>query len=304
MNIPTKLITAKEDSKTLIGIGQVISWLQENNCNRSSTLIAVGGGILQDIATFAAHVYFRGIRWIYVPTTLLSMSDSCIGSKCGINHQSFKNQIGVFHPPSRVLLCPDFVNTLSDLDVTSGYGEILKLILTGSPDDMQDLSRTLSREGLRNRDLLHLVRRCLEIKKQIIEADEYDQNIRQTLNYGHTFGHALEAITLNTVPHGIAVAWGIDLANFISYRLNVLQYQHYIEVHHFIRTHIRFALAEPIILESLFQAATRDKKLCNGVLNLILLARPGSLVIRPVLLDSLSNVVAEYMENHNVFCGY
>ena len=109
---PTLLIKSDEKEKTLFGVNKVLNFLQQNHATRKTLLVGIGGGIVQDITTFVSHIFYRGIEWHYYPTTLLSMSDSCIGAKCGINFNAFKNQIGVFHPPKKVVIFNEFLSTL------------------------------------------------------------------------------------------------------------------------------------------------------------------------------------------------
>jgi len=124
-------IDATEGEKSLVGVSKVLTFMQKLFITKNNQIIAIGGGIIEDISAFVAHIYNRGMRWIYVPTTLLSMCDSCIGAKVGINFNDNKNQIGFFHSPTNVILYTGFIETLKDGDIISGYGEILKLSLTG-----------------------------------------------------------------------------------------------------------------------------------------------------------------------------
>jgi 3-dehydroquinate synthase len=127
-------IAATEETKTLAGVERVASFIQRGGASRASTLVVVGGGIIQDIGTFVAHIYYRGIPYVYVPTTLLSMADSCIGAKCGVNLGAYKNQLGFFQSPSRVAIWPGFLQTLPPDDVRSGFGEVLKLSVTAGDE--------------------------------------------------------------------------------------------------------------------------------------------------------------------------
>lgn len=299
--VPVLEIPATEDEKSLAGVARVCTFMQERGCSRSSTLIAIGGGIVQDIVAFCAHVYYRGVRWIFAPTTLLAMSDSCIGAKCGLNLNSFKNQLGVFHSPSRVLIAAPFTATLSDADVASGYGEILKLALTGSAQGFAALSRVVEEGGLRDPRLPALIRASLQIKQGFIEQDELDVGVRRLLNYGHTFGHALEAATRHEVPHGLAVAWGLDLINFLSVQRGLLEQRLFEEVHGFIRAHLRFRRARPVSAGELLQGARRDKKASEGHVDLVLCAGLGQLRLERVALDAaLQAQVAAYLEQWDV----
>lgn len=302
--LPTCLVDATEDEKTLDGVGRLATWLQQHNATRYTQLVCVGGGIVQDLATFTAHVYYRGIKLVLVPTTLLSMSDSCIGAKCGINHNEFKNQLGVFHSPSRVLMSTRFAETLSDLDVASGYGEVLKLMLTGPGTHLQRLIDAVDAGGLRGPALPGLVRDSLEVKRQIIEADEYEADLRRVLNYGHTFGHSLEKLTAHAVPHGLAVAWGIDVVNYLAFRRGLLDRSVFEVVHAFVRRHLSCTIPRAITASELIAGARRDKKVQDGLVNLVLLERPGALrIVKTPFDDRLHEELTDYLNGHNAFAS-
>ncbi len=300
-SVPTLPIDALEDEKTLTGVTRVLNFFQQANCVKQSVVVAIGGGIIQDIATFSSHLYYRGVKWVYVPTTLLSMSDSCIGAKCGINFNEFKNQLGVFHSPSRVLICVKLLDTLSDSDIRSGYGEVLKLMLTGSAELFDGLKDCVDQHGFRNSELATFIHQSLSVKRSIIEVDEYETDLRRVLNYGHTFGHSLEAITQHEIPHGLAVAWGVDVANFISFRRAMLTEADFLAVHDFIARHFNYRISCRVSVADLIRGAQRDKKVRDGKLNMALLERPGSLRIVPIAFDhSLETTLTEYMSNSHV----
>ncbi len=262
------------------------NFFQQNNATKQTIIIAIGGGVIQDITTFSAHVYYRGLRWVFVPTTLLSMCDSCIGAKASINFNNFKNQLGAFHSPHRVLICLPFLDTLSDTEIISGYGEILKLLLTGSAEQFALLRDAVEQGGLRNTDLSRLIFESLNVKKKIIEEDEYERDLRRILNYGHTFGHALEAITHHGIPHGKAVAWGVDLVNYLAVERGLLDRAEYDSIHAFIRKHFAHRLTQPVSAQELIDTTRRDKKVADGKVNLILLRTAGELKIVPTAYDA------------------
>lgn len=298
-------LDANEEVKTLRGVGKVVEFLQESNATKKSTVVAIGGGIIQDLATFCSHIYYRGIRWAFVPTTLLAMSDSCIGAKCGINLGVFKNQLGVFQSPSAVFIATEFLGTLQDIDLASGHGEIIKLLLTGPEPGYRKLKAILDSEGLRTPRLQELIFDSLSVKKQVIEEDEYESDLRRILNYGHTFGHALESLTTYQVPHGLAVAWGIDLVNHIAVRRGLLDRATFEDVHAFVQRHFRHRLSRQVTASELITASRRDKKAGDGKVNLILLERPGSLKIAPIAFDAaLEQQVGEYLDQFDAFRGH
>lgn len=298
----TYRVRATEDTKTLDGVQSLLNWLLDQNCNRSTTVVGIGGGIIQDLVTFTSNIFYRGASFVLVPTTLLSMCDSCIGAKCGINYGNFKNQLGVIHAPRGVHIVSDFLGTLDEVDVKSGYGEILKLAITGSSNALENLLRQVDSNGLRGPHVLGLIRQSLEIKKVIIEKDEYETDLRRILNYGHTFGHALEALTHHAIPHGLAVAWGIDLINYIQSAQQPELRPLFTKAHDFIAAHLAFRLEEfPSAIE-LVEMTKRDKKMSGKILNLAVPKSVGELVIRPTELDqALVAVVDQYLLQQNVY---
>ncbi len=268
---PFCLVTATEEEKSLEGMKRCLDFMQSHNCTKADRIIAIGGGIVQDLISFAAHIYYRGLKWILVPTTLLSMGDSCIGAKSGLNLNSFKNQIGAFHAPESIYICSEFIQTLTDADIASGYGEIFKLFLVGGGDYPIRLQGLLA-GGLRQAPAADLIFDSLWIKKRHIEEDEYDVGIRRYLNYGHTFGHALESIVDHEIPHGLAVVFGIDLINFLAQRWGILSAARYENLHRWITEQFGFRLSKSVTADALINKAKRDKKVVDGRLNLALLA--------------------------------
>jgi len=298
---PTLIIEATEDEKTLKGVTRALGFLKENKCNRQSVIIAIGGGIIQDIATFTAHIYYRGIRCIFVPTTLLSMCDSCIGAKCGINFDKLKNQLGVFHSPTRIFIATKFLDTLPETDIISGYGEILKLLLTGSKELYLDFKNVVYSSGFRNSDIEKLIYESLKVKQGVIEQDEYETDLRRILNYGHSFGHALEMVTNYEVPHGHAVAWGIDLVNYISLKNSWMTESDYVDIHKLIEKYFSTKISKDFNAKILIGASKSDKKVADGKLNLAILKYPGCLEIVPVVFnEAIENTIDEYLKISNV----
>lgn len=299
---PLLLVDANEGTKTLEGVENTIEWLLQNECNRSTTIIGIGGGIVQDLVTFTSNVFYRGTSFVLIPTTLLSMSDSCIGAKCGINFGSFKNQLGVIYAPTGVHIVTDFLDSLDEIDIKSGYGEILKLAVTGSSEALDQLIQNVNAHGLRGDHLLELIHQSLKIKQEVIEKDEYEVDLRRILNYGHTFGHALEALTNHAIPHGLGVAWGIDLINFLAASQNNKFASTDLKIHNFIGQHLPFILGEFPSANELVNMTRRDKKMSNGVLNLALPRECGDIYICPTVLDDqLVSLVDLYLKTRNVY---
>ena len=216
-----RLIEATEEAKSYSAIEPVLCSLIEAGIKRNSTLLVIGGGVLQDIGCFIASVLFRGIDWSLVPSTLLAQCDSCIGSKSSINVGPYKNQLGTFNAPKRVFLAPDLLKSLPKDEIRSGMGEIIKLHLVAGPEEVARLKERLDEYARSGIGLDQLVRDALAIKKAFIEEDEFDKGRRNLLNYGHTFGHAYESATHYGIPHGIAVVLGISTATYFSESLGM-----------------------------------------------------------------------------------
>jgi 3-dehydroquinate synthase len=203
-------LAAVESAKTLHAVADLVEALRDRGANRSSQLVAVGGGIVQDVATMAASVYMRGIRWTYCPTTLLGMVDSCIGGKSSINVGRYKNIAGNFHPPSRVVIDTDFCATLPLAQRVAGLCEAVKICFADTGTAFGDYLALAARADLPAGDLLpEVIALSISTKKRFIEEDEFDNGVRLHLNFGHTFGHALEAAGDFSISHGIAVGLGM-----------------------------------------------------------------------------------------------
>jgi 3-dehydroquinate synthase len=304
LEYPTYRITADEESKTLAGVGLFVDWLLENKATRSARVVAIGGGVIQDVATFACHIYYRGVGWTFVPTTLLSQSDSCIGAKSSINVLPLKNQLGVFHSPSHVVICSEFLTSLPQVEVDSGYGEIYKLALTNEGAFFDELTDALSDGGHRNPRALEMIRKALESKRLVIEEDEHESDLRRVLNYGHSFGHALEALTHNEVPHGIAVMWGMDLINFLGVRWGLTNPETATRVRTVIAANTDYTIPAIPSARELVDTLKRDKKVRKGVMYFSVLHDEGDLRIVPKPLDeTLVAEVSEYLDGHPLFAA-
>ncbi len=300
--LPVLDVDPTEDWKTLDGVKTVGEWMQKQGASRRTTLVAIGGGIVQDVAGLTAHLYYRGINWRYVPTTLLSMSDSCIGAKVSVNLGAFKNQLGCFCRPAEVLVAVEFTETLSDHDLASGYGEILKLMVIGSEANLRSLERHVQDSGLRGPHLALLVRAALEVKRGYIESDEYEADQRRILNYGHTFGHALESLTAYSIPHGLAVAWGMDLVNWIALRRGTLSQADFDRVHGFVQARLPCRIPVRVAASALLQAARRDKKAAGDSVHLLLPTGVGDVRIVKTPIDAqLELDIASYLDGPNVY---
>jgi 3-dehydroquinate synthase len=215
------LLDALETNKSLEKLPEYVDFLVNNKIRRNHMLVAIGGGIMQDITSFLAATILRGVEWIFYPTTLLSQADSCIGSKSSINCLGSKNILGTFTPPQKIYLSTHFLRTLELRELKSGVGEMLKVHAIAGPIDFQSIAADYDELFSDSEMMMKRIRRSLEIKKEYIEKDEFDKGPRLVFNYGHSFGHAIEAATDFAIPHGIAVSIGCDMANYCAYRLGI-----------------------------------------------------------------------------------
>jgi len=203
---PVLVMEASEDTKTLAGCEQLILSLREAGVRRGDHLIAVGGGVVQDVATFVTDVYMRGLAWSYLPTTLMSMADSCIGGKSSINVGDVKNLVGGIHPPEAVIVDPVFLGSLPPTAMAAGFSEAVKIAYCRGTEAFH---RYLELYDHFDVDPAALIEHVLRAKRWFVEVDEHDQKERRLLNFGHTFGHALETAVDHTLSHGLAVAVGV-----------------------------------------------------------------------------------------------
>lgn len=213
-------VDAVESAKNLSTVEEIIVALQKYGVRRDSTVLALGGGIIQDVVTLAASLYMRGIKWNYAPTTLLAMADSCIGGKSSINTTTVKNLIGNIYPPRSVFVDTDFVLTLPETDVLGGLAEASKICFCKGPTEFEGFLKFGSTSTPANLDAM--LSYVLDIKKWFIQVDEFDMAERKQLNFGHTFGHALEVGSDHGIPHGLAVASGMRAALLFESQTRVL----------------------------------------------------------------------------------
>lgn len=203
---PIVRMAADEATKTLAGCEQLVLTLQEAGVRRGDSLLAVGGGVVQDVATFVASIYMRGLPWTYAPTTLMAMADSCIGGKSSINAGPVKNLVGNIYPPQRVVVDERFLETLPPAAVAAGLAEAVKIAFCRGPEAFAGYLDHHERFVTQPMALVHHV---LSAKQWFVEIDEHDQKERRLLNFGHTFGHALEVAVGHRTSHGAAVAVGV-----------------------------------------------------------------------------------------------
>jgi 3-dehydroquinate synthase len=270
-------IDATEENKGLDTCRLLLEALVDRGFRRDGKLIAIGGGIIQDITAFSASILYRGVEWIFVPTTLLAQADSCLGSKTSINLGDKKNLLGNFYPPSLILIDTAFLETLSVEDVKSGIGEMLHFFYYADSPMVQRLVSEYDALILDRARLLPYIHESLLIKKGVAEKDEFDRGERNKFNYGHTFGHALESATRYSICHGLAVTVGMDLANYLSVRFGRMTTECFNGMHAVLRRNLPDADLDGVDLERYFAALSKDKKNLGTDLVCILASAPGKL---------------------------
>jgi 3-dehydroquinate synthase len=254
------LIDATEHAKSLERFPAYVEHLVTKSLRRGHVLVAIGGGIIQDITCFLAATMLRGVPWRFYPTTLLAQADSCIGSKSSINAGRAKNILGTFTPPADVTISTQFLQTLDERDVRSGVGEMLKVHAIAGPAAFDCIAADYAALFGNPALMQQYIRKSLQIKKAYIEQDEFDRGPRNVFNYGHTFGHAIESATDFAVPHGIAVTLGMDMANFVSFRMGVGRQMHFQRMHPVLRANYRGFERHPVPLDRFLTAIAKDKK--------------------------------------------
>lgn len=280
-------LNASEENKSLENISDIIKLLLETySIKKDITLVAIGGGVIQDIVSFIASILFRGIDWVFYPTTLLAQVDSCIGSKTSINLGEMKNQVGTFYPPRKVVIDINFLDTLSKREILSGMGEVLKVHLLGGKD-------------IPSGNFKAKIKSSLVLKQMYIESDEYDKGIRNLLNYGHSFGHAIESATKFNIAHGEAIIVGMDIANFISFKLGYLTAIEHDYLSEKIFPFISHVPLDNISVEDIIKNIKHDKKNIDNQIFLILTKGYGKMFKTSLSLKAIYNYTEEYFNKKN-----
>jgi len=286
--LPTIIIGHGEKIKTLETLNQIITKLLELNADRKTFILGIGGGIVCDVAGFSASVFMRGLRFGFISTTLLSQVDASVGGKNGVNFNGFKNIVGVFNQPEFVLCDPAVLKTLEKKEISNGLAEIVKHALIADAEMFNFLEMNTS--GLLNLDeelVSKVVTRSVEIKSEIVNLDEKEQGERRKLNFGHTFGHAIEKIT--GISHGNAVSLGIVIASRFS---NEKGYITNSEVQRI--TQLLEKLGLPVVHDygaaQILKALTKDKKREADLLHFVMLKKIGQAVVEKLAFDDVRKI--------------
>ncbi len=301
------LFKAVESKKNINSALSICRKMAEISFKRGEELLSVGGGIVQDVTGFAANIYNRGVKWTFIPTTLLAQCDSCIGSKTSLNYLKFKNLLGTFYAPDSIYIYLDFVKTLTKDDYLSGLGEVAKFNIMSAKDGIELLEKNMDK--LLDRNVLTLkffTERSLKFKKTFIEKDEYDFGIRNLLNFAHTFGHAFEKVSHYAIPHGQAVTLGLMTANNISVSRRILNEKKADQIR---KITVRFLSVKLKKMwfeaDQIVNAVKKDKKRRTGYLPAVLFSSSNRLKVfqdvKPKEVEKALKGLMIFLEENNKF---
>jgi 3-dehydroquinate synthase len=271
------------------------SFALEKGLDRTSVILALGGGMIGDIAGFVAGTYMRGIRFIQIPTTILA-HDSAVGGKTGINHPEGKNMIGVFHQPEAVIYSTDFLSTLPEHEIRSGFAEVIKHALIADPsfyEYLRENIRTL--DDLKDQHLLNCLTRGIEIKNEVVSKDEREKGIRAFLNFGHTLGHAIEGeLQYRGITHGEAVAHGMLFA--LSLKEETIQLGK--ELKRWLNELGFLPIPKNLSVPSLINRMKKDKKAAGGTIHMVLLEELGHPYLASYQAIELEEKLTEFLKEN------
>jgi 3-dehydroquinate synthase len=289
-------VPAGEQSKDISTCASLWESLSEDNADRKTLIVNLGGGMLTDLGAFVAACYKRGIDFYNVPTSLLAMVDAAIGGKCGIDFGNYKNQIGVFQEAQKTFIFPEFLKTLPDTEFWSGMGEVFKHALIADADYWSQL-KSLSGRSIS----MDQIEKSIRIKQHIVEADPKERGGRKKLNFGHTIGHAMESYFLEKekpIPHGFAVAAGMICEAHISVQLNLISLPEYDDVEETLNQFFDFPTVKKSEFPELLHFMQQDKKNENDQINFTLLSSIGNATVNQAATEQQIITALDY------FFGY
>ncbi|MGD9201808.1 MAG: 3-dehydroquinate synthase [Chitinispirillia bacterium] len=281
LNFKTFILKDGEQFKTIDTWKSILDFLLNLKLDRNTVIMAFGGGVIGDVAGFAASTFLRGVNYIQIPTNLLAMVDSSVGGKTGVNHSMGKNLIGSFYQPKLVWIDTKFIDTLPKREFSGGYAEVFKYAFIGGKS-MFDFIYD-NHEKIQTRDRLSIqeaISRSIEIKARIVSMDEKESGIRALLNFGHTFGHALEHFyNFKGIIHGEGVNWGIRAAIELGKNIGTIPEEYLSSYQKMISKQILPALNSRPVISKLYESMLSDKKIRAGKIRFIVPTKPGCSII-------------------------
>jgi 3-dehydroquinate synthase len=285
--LPTIITEPGENNKTLKTVEKIIHQLLQLNAGRNTFLLGIGGGIVCDITGFVASIFMRGVRFGFVSTTLLSQVDASVGGKNGVNFEGYKNMVGVFNQPEFVLCDPDVLQTLPVEEITNGFAEIVKYAIIRDERLFEFLEKNsgillqLEKEAMK-----YVVKTSVQIKAAIVNSDEKELGERRLLNFGHTFGHAIEKVT--GLSHGKSVSLGMVIASKLSTEMGYLKEYHFERIKNLL-TRLNLPVTAELENFRVMEAITKDKKREDDSIYFILPEKPGSVFIESLPMKKILN---------------
>jgi len=290
-------IEAGEEYKNFDSVQFIINHLINSRADRKSLLINLGGGMVTDMGGFCASIYKRGIDFINVPTSLLAMADAAIGGKTGIDHQYIKNVVGSFSLPKAVLIDTLFLNTLSKIEFLNGMGEVFKHAIIADADLWEALKFMSIDSG---NIPIELLAKAIKVKTQIVDIDFLEKEERKVLNFGHTIGHAIEALYIkngNELPHGFAVAAGMWIESWINNTISVLSNDDFEEITSVLEAHYAFINIDIKEFDRLLDFIRNDKKSSNHQIQITQILSIGfAQAVLIVTTEDLKNGLSAYIK--------
>ena len=316
-NAKIKLIETSEEGKTLETVMDICAWLLENGADRDAMILAVGGGITTDMVGFASCIYKRGVRFAYVPTTLLSQVDAAIGGKTGVNFDKYKNILGIIRQPAFTYMCPQLLDSLPQRDFLSGVAEMLKTFIiedNGNYQKAADLFFDISSEyhvevmmygkdekqawaeilKKHRRTLSGLISAAARVKAGVVSRDQFEDGERRKLNLGHTFGHAIEYLSHkrhNDIDHGHAVALGMVYAADLAEKLELAEPGFAASLERDLDATL-LLIYNPYSIHDMAEAMRKDKKAENGKVHFVLPRAIGDVVMHDLTVDEVVELLA------------
>ena len=275
---------AGEESKNTDTLVALWEFLAENRVTRSDTLIALGGGVTGDLTGFAAATFLRGISYIIIPTTLLSMVDSSVGGKTAVDLKNGKNLAGAFYQPSLVIIDPETLSTLPENIFNDGMAEVIKYGMINTPELLTKL------QG--NYDISDIIEICVTDKRDIVAVDERDTGLRQLLNFGHTPAHSIEILSEFTISHGSAVSLGMVMITKAAIRMGLCE-KEALDVLISLLGKFSLPVVPVFTPEEITKLALSDKKRTGSTITLVIPERAGSCILKKIPVDSLADFIAE-----------
>ncbi len=300
LNVKRLVVVSTEKNKSYTTLQRIHSALIKNNFGRDSIIIAIGGGIIGDIAGFAAATFMRGIKFIQIPTTLLSSVDSSVGGKTGINYVNTKNIIGSFHQPSLVIIDTDFFKTLPKDEQLCGLGEIVKYGFLTNERFFNFIRKNV--DLILNNDatvIRKVISESIKFKGNIVEADEKESGIRKLLNLGHTFAHAFEVQQKHKLKHGQAVIVGITCSLYLSKELKIISEKDFIKYLDFLLLFSDRIKIAKVNNSTIYNIMKRDKKNRQNEIQFVLVNKIGSILTdvpadRKMVIQSINQAVQHF----------